>query len=52
VGTILVTRLPANRIGWLLLVGGLLFAASGGVSGLADYGLNVHPGIPASVLAT
>jgi hypothetical protein len=50
VGTILVTRLPANRIGWLLLVGGLLFAASGGVSGLADFGLNVHPGsVPGAV---
>jgi hypothetical protein len=50
VGTILVTRLPANRIGWLMLVGGLLFAASGGVSGLADFGLNVHPGsVPGAV---
>ena len=50
VGTILVTRLPANRIGWLLLVGGLLFAVSGGVSGLADFGLNVHPGsVPGAV---
>jgi hypothetical protein len=50
VGTILVTRLPGNRIGWLLLVGGLLFAASGGVSGLADFGINVHPGsVPGAV---
>jgi hypothetical protein len=50
VGTILVTRLPANRIGWLLLVGGLLFAVSGAVSGLADFGLNVHPGsVPGAV---
>ena len=50
VGTILVTRLPANRIGWLLLVGGLLFAVSGGVTGLADFGLNVHPGsVPGAV---
>jgi hypothetical protein len=50
VGTILVTRLPANRIGWLMLVGGLLFAASGGVSGLADFGLNVRPGsVPGAV---
>ena len=50
VGTILVARLPGNRIGWLLLVGGLLFAASGGVSGLADFGLNVHPGsVPGAV---
>jgi hypothetical protein len=50
VGTILVTRLPANRIGWLLLAIGLLFPVSGAVSGLADFGLNVHPGsVPGAV---
>ena len=50
VGTIVVSRLPDNRIGWLLLVAGLLFAVSGGVSGLADYGLTVHPGtVPGAI---
>ena len=50
VATILVTRLPRNAIGWLLLVGGLLFVSTGTVSGLADYGLNVHPGsVPGAI---
>jgi len=50
IGTILVTRLPRNAIGWLLLVGGLLFVSTGAVSGLADYGLNVHPGsVPGAI---
>ena len=50
VATILVTRLPRNAIGWLLLVGGLLFVSTGAVSGLADYGLNVHPGsVPGAI---
>ena len=50
VGAILVTRLPHNRIGWLLMLGGLVLAAVGGTSGLADYGLVVHPGeVPGAI---
>jgi hypothetical protein len=50
VGAILVIRLPRNLIGWLLLVSGFLIAASLGFSGLADYGLNVHPGsVPGAI---
>ena len=44
VGSILVSRLPSNLIGWLLVIGGLLIAISVGAVGLADQGLNVHPG--------
>ena len=43
-GAFLVSRLPRHRIGWLLLLGGMVLAASGATSGLADYGLAVHPG--------
>jgi len=50
VGAILVTRLPRNLIGWLLLVSGLVIALSLGLSGLADYGLNAHPGsVPGAI---
>jgi len=50
VGAVLVTRLPRHRIGWLLVLGGLVLAAGGGTTGLADYGLVVHPGgIPGAV---
>jgi hypothetical protein len=43
-GAILVSRLPGNLIGWLLAAGGFCFAGGSGATGLADYGLNVHPG--------
>ena len=44
VGSILVSRLPSNLIGWLLVIGGLVIAISVSAVGLADQGLNVHPG--------
>lgn len=44
VGSILVSRLPHNLIGWLLAVGGFVIAVSAAATGLADYGLNVRPG--------
>jgi hypothetical protein len=50
VGAVLVSRLPRNRIGWLLAIGGLVLAVSGATSGLADYGLNLHPGsVPGAI---
>lgn len=50
VGAILVIRLPGNRIGWLLLACGFLIAFNLGTSGVADYGLNVHPGsVPGAI---
>ena len=50
VGAILVVRLPGHVIGWLLAVGGLAIALSEGASGLADYGLNAHPGsVPGAI---
>jgi len=49
-GAILVSRLPANIIGWLLASGGLGFALSSGAPGLADAGLVVHPGsVPGAI---
>ena len=49
-GAVLVSRLPRNRIGWLLVLGGVVLAASGATSGLADYGLAVHPGaVPGAI---
>jgi hypothetical protein len=49
-GAFLVSRLPHHRIGWLLVLGGLVLAASGATSGLADYGLTVHPGaVPGAI---
>ena len=49
-GTILVTRLPSNLVGWLLLIAGLSIAVTPAVSNLAGYGLNVHPGsVPGAV---
>ena len=49
-GAFLVSRLPRHRIGWLLLLGGMVLAASGAASGLADYGLTVHPGaVPGAI---
>jgi hypothetical protein len=50
VGVILVVRLPGHAIGWLLAVGGLAIALNEGASGLADYGLNAHPGsVPGAI---
>jgi hypothetical protein len=50
VGAVLVSRLPHHRIGWLLAAGGLVLAVSGGTSGLADYGLNLHSGsVPGAI---
>jgi hypothetical protein len=50
VGAILVIRLPRNLIGWLLLACGFLIAFNLGTSGVADYGLNVHPGsVPGAI---
>jgi hypothetical protein len=50
VGAILVVRLPGHLIGWLLAVGGLAVALNEGASGLADYGLNAHPGsVPGAI---
>jgi hypothetical protein len=49
-GAILVSRLPANIIGWLLASGGLCFALGSGAPGLADAGLIVHPGsVPGAI---
>ena len=49
-GAILVSRLPGNLIGWLLAAGGFCFAGGSGATGLADYGLTVHPGsLPGAV---
>jgi hypothetical protein len=50
VGAVLVVRLPGHVIGWLLAVGGLAVALTEGASGLADYGLNAHPGsVPGAI---
>jgi hypothetical protein len=50
VGAILVVRLSGHVIGWLLAVGGFAIALNEGASGLADYGLNAHPGsVPGAI---
>jgi hypothetical protein len=50
IGAFLVSRLPRHRIGWLLVLGGFVLAASGATSGMADYGLIVHPGaVPGAI---
>ena len=50
VGAVLVTRVPGNAVGWLLLVGGVSTGFSAGFGALADYGLNLHPGsVPGAV---
>jgi hypothetical protein len=50
VGAILVSRLPANPIGWLLAAGGLCFALGNGATALGVYGLSAHPGsIPGAI---
>jgi MFS family permease len=49
-GAILVSRLPTNPIGWLLLAGGLCFALGNGATGLGVAGLSLHPGsVPGAV---
>ena len=50
VGAVLVTRIPGQRIGWLLCVGGLLTEIGLGTGGLADNGLVTHPGsVPGAI---
>jgi len=50
VGAILVTRLPRNLIGWLLVASGLLAAISNGGSGLADAALGTGSGgVPGAI---
>jgi MFS family permease len=50
VGAVLVTRLPNNLIGWVLLLSGFLLALSLGLGGLATYGLDLHPGsVPGAI---
>jgi hypothetical protein len=50
VGVVLVTRLPRQRIGWLLWAGGLLIAITRITQGLADHGLTTDPGsVPGAI---
>lgn len=50
VGAVLLVRLPANRIGWLLTSVGAAVAVGLGAGGIADLGLNVHPGsVPGAI---
>lgn len=50
VGAVLLIRVPSNRIGWLLTSVGAAVAVGLGASGIADVGLNVHPGsVPGAV---
>jgi hypothetical protein len=50
VGTILVSRLPGNVIGWLLAAGGFCFAVGSGAMGLGVDGLIAHPGsVPGAI---
>ena len=50
VGGVLLTRLPRHLVGWLLAIGGTMIAISSGATGVADYGLNIHPGsVPAAI---
>ncbi len=44
VGAVLVSRLPANPIGWLLASGGFWFGVGNGATRVATYGLIAHPG--------
>ena len=49
-GAILVTRLPGNRIGWLLWIGGMFIVMTRVTQGLADHGLTSNPGsIPGAI---
>jgi hypothetical protein len=50
VGMVLVTRLPTNRIGWLLWLGGMLIAITRITQGFADHGLTSDPGsVPGAI---
>src|SRR5271165_6907900 len=50
VGAVLVLRLPRNRVGWLLWLGGVLIAISTGIGGVATDGLVTNPGrIPGAI---
>ena len=50
VGAVLMTRLPGHLVGWLLAIGGTMIAIASSATGVADYGLNVHPGsVPAAI---
>ena len=44
VGILILTRQPGNTIGWINLAIGGVAAASGILSGYAEYGLRTHPG--------
>lgn len=49
-GAILITRLPRNRVGWLLWLSGLLISLALGSGGFATYGLVARPGtIPGAI---
>ncbi len=49
-GAILVSRLPGNRIGWLLWIGGMFIVITRVTQGLADHGLTSNPGsIPGAI---
>ena len=49
VGAVVVSRLPSNRVGWLLWSAGLLVAAFLVARGLAVYGLTSTPAIPGAI---
>jgi hypothetical protein len=50
VGAMLVIRVPRNRVGWLLWLGGVLIAISIGTGGIAVDGLVTSPGkIPGAI---
>jgi hypothetical protein len=49
VGAIVVSRLPSNRVGWLLWSAGLLVAAFLGSRALAVHGLAATPPIPGAI---
>ncbi len=44
VGIFVLTRQPANRIGWILMAIGVIWATSGILTGYAEYGLRTNPG--------
>jgi hypothetical protein len=50
VGAVLATRLPTNKIGWLLWLGGMLIAITRITQGFADHGLTTDPGsVPGAI---
>ena len=49
-GGILLTRLPGNRIGWVLWTGGMFIVITRVTQGLADHGLTSNPGsVPGAI---